>query len=169
MFDYPEGKMHPKSDWGYCVQAEVAGTSMGALRLVLTEQQEGRLALMGGTRDPEACYEYLRRSGAIVQDPDLFPAYWQELALRRFSEEYVPQIRKYSTLHPLRDTLAAVLRRRQTDARKKRKALDFLNLVRNESHSEAVHTALGLQTGADADLRTPRIRNDVDELLAWTR
>jgi poly-gamma-glutamate synthesis protein (capsule biosynthesis protein) len=52
--------------------------------------------------------------------------------------------------------------------RREDQLLTLLNLVRNESHSELVETALAVKTGKRADRRTPAVRDTVRELLATT-
>lgn len=145
--------------------------------LTIEDRRVARVALLG-----------VRRSGSVVGLADAAPpagladavgddGLWQELAVRTFTDRYLPLLRRIGApvppppsgppgLRTMRDT-AARLRLGSAPTRQPEswEALQLLNLLRCESQRWTIETALELAAGAAEDRRTPATRALADALL----
>ena len=126
---------------------------------------------MGRERDTDEHVEYLHRVSDITADRERLRAYWQELAVRLFEQRYTNWLRTGTASGPLellKNPKAVVGDDVWDTAERRTQLLTLLNVVRNESHRDAIETALAVKTGDIRDRRTPEIERDVRELLSWT-
>lgn len=116
--------------------------------------------------------DYLTRAGDVLADDGRYEAHWQTIAERLFYERYSNWL-----LTGIGETLSrARARPNDPDAqrahwnpdRRRTELLTLLNVVRNESHNDALHTALALLTGDEPNRRTEAVSRSVDSLLEWT-
>lgn len=161
----------PSTKWGLCVELTLQGGTLTGVDLVPTELVDGVVDEMGRERDTDEHVEYLHRVSEVTADRERLRAYWQELAVRLFEQRYTNWLRAGTASGPLEllKNPKAVVGDDVWDTEERRtQLLTLLNVVRNESHRDAIETALAVKTGDVRDRRTPEIERDVRELLSWT-
>ena len=120
--------------------------------------------------------EYLNELSHIIQDPELYLEYWQEIAIRMYKERYIHRfsppiflelfnnfsgvIRKYLGKSPSYSTQINSKNIRADD-------VALLNMIRNESHSWTIKRALSVITEQEPDRRGIDTKPYVDKLLRW--
>ncbi|EJN57225.1 CapA family protein [Halogranum rubrum] len=161
----------PSTKWGLCVELTLQGDTLTGIDMIPTELVDDVVDEMGRERDTEEHLDYLHRVSEITADRERLRAYWQEIAVRLFEQRYTNWLRAGTASGPLqllKDPKAS-LGDDVWDADDRRtELLTLLNVVRNESHRDAIETALAVQTGDIRDRRTSEIQRDVRELLSWT-
>lgn len=164
LFDQPTRQ---STKWGLAVVLSGHGSTFTGLRIIPTEQRDGRVHEMD---DPSSHLAYLEEVSDITEDRESLDAHWQELAARLFEQRYSSWLQTGTAAgvaQLLQDPRAALTN--PWDATERRtEMLTLLNVVRNESHQEIIETALAVKTGDVTDKRTPEIRRTVRELLSWT-
>ncbi|SEP22384.1 poly-gamma-glutamate synthesis protein (capsule biosynthesis protein) [Halogranum amylolyticum] len=161
----------PNTKWGLCVELTLRGDTITGVDLLPTELVDGVVDVMGRDRDVDDHLDYLHRVSEITADRERLHAYWQEIAVRLFEQRYSNWLRAGTASGPLqllKDPKAALGDDVWGAEERRTELLTLLNVVRNESHRDAIETALAVQTGDVRDRRTPEIRRDVRELFAWT-
>ena len=82
IFDYPEGKRWPKTDWGLAIQAHFNGSTLVDVDLIPVEtRKDGTVAKLGLERSLDECLQYLHELSRIIRQPDRYAALWQETAV----------------------------------------------------------------------------------------
>lgn len=161
----------PNTKWGLCVELTLQGDTLTGVDIVPTEFVDGVVDELGRERDTDEHLDYLHRISEITADRERLRAYWQELAVRLFEQRYTNWLRAGTASGPLqllKDPKAALGDDVWDVEERRTELLTLLNVVRNESHRDAIETALAVQTGDVRDRRTPAIERDVRELLSWT-
>lgn len=161
-----------KTRWGVCVELGFDGTTPVSVDLVPTELADDAVRPLGygETHDPDACLDYLERSARVIASRERLRRHWQELAVRMFDYRYAGWLRQGTASGPkqlLTDPRAAI-GNETFDDRRQQPLLTLLNVIRNESHRDTIETALAVRGGEVEDRRTPEIKREVRELLAWT-
>jgi len=176
IFDTYREVHQPGTDWGFVVQLQFDSKSIVGIDLFLTEQTCGIVQLMENGFYLNNRIEYLNELSKIVQEPELYLKYWQEIAIRRYNEQYIHRlsscfflqlfnklfnvIRKYLGRSPSYDTVINSKAIRIDD-------LALLNIIRNESHSWTIKRALSLITMQELDMRCIDTKPNIDKLLRW--
>jgi poly-gamma-glutamate synthesis protein (capsule biosynthesis protein) len=170
-FRYP-ARSRPKTQWGLLLDATFSGSTLASVALRPVERREEAVAFAGERWSADEFRPYVDRASTITADREALRAHWQELAVRIFEQRYARWLRIGTGSDPLsmlRHPVRSLGGRGLWDGdRREDQLLTLLNLVRNESHSELVETALAVKTGKRADRRTPAVRDTVRELLATT-
>jgi poly-gamma-glutamate synthesis protein (capsule biosynthesis protein) len=164
-------RSRPNTQWGLGVELVFDGASLAGVDLFPTEIVDGVVRPLGTERPIEPRLDYLRRSSEVIADRERLRAHWQELAVRIFAQRYASWLRAGTASGPLqalRDPLAAAGRTTFDPESRQTELMGLLNIIRNESHRDAIETALALKTGEARDARTPEVERDVRELLSWT-
>lgn len=159
---------HPGTQWSFFVEICIRNRELHHAEVTLTEQQDGIIQKMK-SRDRSSHKQYLIRSGELSGDR----AIWQAIATHLFEEEYSRRLSDWSssiigtlTSEPIwaLDRLTQDFSR---DLDRSEKDLSIINYLQNESHSEAIRTALELRSGVISDRRTPQVNEDVEYLLEF--
>lgn len=182
LFDYPHAERHPKTEWGLIVRFHFCRACLVGIDLIPIEQVDGIVGRMGKRRDLGECLRYLWRLAELTGNRDILEAYWQEVAVRLFTDRYLPYLRQACGCRSLDGTLRAHIRSfirllarklfgrkgNQADQKTSVDYLLLLNLLRNESHYCTIKTALTALSGEE-DLRTAQVQDEVKRLLRWTQ
>lgn len=176
LFDTFRVVHQPGTDWGFVVQLQFDSKSLVGIDLLLTEQTCGSVQLMENGFCLNNRIEYLNELSNIVQEPELYLKYWQEIAIRMYNEQYihglsscfflqlfnnlVDVIQKYLGKSPSYSTVINSKNIRVDD-------LVLLNIIRNESHSWTIKRALSIITEQEPDRRCVDTKPYIDKLLRW--
>lgn len=162
-------------NWSCGLELRGADGEFSSASLVLVEQDDGRLAEIGSTRDATEHRTFLRDVSNLMNECDSYTGCWQEIAARVFSDRYEPRLREYGTgpfysllRHP---TIAIDRWTREVTGESARRERDLTiqNYMQNGSHRDVVTTAIALRADETRDLRTPRVSETVDELFTHVR
>lgn len=152
---------------GLALDVEFASGSVGRVTLVPTVL-DGSVRLL----DNDAYLDYLHRAADLFA-AGRYEAYWQAVAVEAFYERYsnwlLTGVGENLTRARANPTDASAQRPLWNPERRQTELLTLLNIVRNESHSDTMATALAVLSGETADQRTDAVREAVESLLTWTR
>ncbi len=180
-FDSTDGSRYDCRDWGFMVRVHLEESRIKTLEIVPYERVQEKVVALGSRRDAASCLSYLEQLSSILVCSE-FEGYWQQLAVNRLSA-YRPFLRvapAYSRIS-LRGRLTDILRmghdmwqllhftkgpqKSLTDRSRSpfnRQALGTLNVIRCDSHRWAIETALAVLTGECEDLRTQKIKDELE-------
>lgn len=159
----------PSTRWGLLADLRFDGDRVSGVRLTLTMQSAGRVSRMAASRRDDH-RAYLEEVASITADRDALRAHWQEVADRLFDQRYAGWLRTGTASGPVQTVTApgAAFGDAFDGDRRGDELLTLLNVIRNESHRDAIETALAVRAGETDDLRTAAVEQRVRELLAWT-
>jgi poly-gamma-glutamate synthesis protein (capsule biosynthesis protein) len=121
---------------------------------------------------------YLEACNGPFDNPELFDALWQEVALRVYFHHGAAQMRFSASPQSGRRLQArvglsilksAVLNRIEPSRPRQCDYLLWYNMVNCESHRQMLRTALGVLGGEIKDMRSDETRRIADEMLPWSR
>lgn len=179
IFDDLGGPHYPETEWGFMIQLRFDSKKIIDLGLILTENKKGTVKLIEDGSSLKNKIEYLNVLSDILQGPELYCQYWQEIAIRRYYDQYVhllplrllPQqfinvfnlIQRYLGRNPIYPCVANEPKKIHIHD------LALLNVIRNESHSWAIRHALSIITMQEPDLRCNDTKYQVDQLFMWAK
>jgi hypothetical protein len=182
-FDSLDGQRDQYRDWGFMVRVHLEERRIKMLELVPYERVQDKIVALGGQRNIASHFSYLEQLSRILAGSEL-EGYWQQLAVNRLSE-YRPFVRgalAYSRtsfrgrvkeiLGMGRDlwNLVHFTKTQQNSyiapswSPLDQRALGCLNVIRCDSHRWAIETALAVLTGECQDLRTDRIKKELEAM-----
>lgn len=179
IFDDRGGPNYPETEWGFMIQLRFDSSKIIDIGLILTENKKGVVKLMADESSLKNKIEYLNFLSNILQNPELYYQYWQEMAIRRYYDQYAHlispllfperfiavfnRIRRYFGKNPIYPRVT-------TDPKEIHvRDLAFLNIIRNESHSWAIRRALSIITLQEPDLRFSDTKYQIDQLFKWSK
>ena len=179
IFDKRSGVHRPETEWGFLIQLHFDSKKIVDIKLILTENKEGYVKLIEDESILENKIAYLNILSDIVQNPELYSQYWQEIVIRLYYNQYAcllpPCIfphRFITVFNQIRGHLGGnPIYPRVVNGSKKIRTRDLalLNIIRNESHSSAVKRALSIITMQEPDLRCEDTKYQVDRLFMWAK
>lgn len=179
IFDKRSGVHRPETEWGFLIQLHFDSKKIVDIKLILTENKGGNVKLIEDEDLLENKIEYLNVLSDIVQNPELYSQYWQEIVIRHYYDQYTyllpPRLFPYrfiTVFNQIRRRLGGnpIYPRVVNDSKKTRtRDLALLNIIRNESHSSAVKRALSIITMQEPDLRCEDTKYQVDRLFMWAK
>ena len=180
-FDSTDGRRYECRDWGFMVRVHLEERRIKMLEIVPYERVQDKVVALGSRRDAASRLAYLEQLSSILAGSE-FEGYWQQLAVNRLSA-YRPFLRgtpAYSHMS-FRGRLKELLRishdmwnllhftkplqNSLTDRSRlpfNRQALGTLNVIRCDSHRWAIETALAVLTGECEDLRSEKIKDELE-------
>jgi hypothetical protein len=180
-FDSTDGRRYEYRDWGFMVRVHLEERRIKTLEIVPYERVQDKVVALGSRRDAASHLSYLEQLSSILAGSE-FEGYWQQLAVNRLSayRPYLGVAPAYSRIS-LRGRLREVLRMGNdmwnlllltksqqnplTDRLRSpfnRQALGTLNVIRCDSHRWAIETALAVLTGECEDLRSEKIKDELE-------
>lgn len=175
IFDKLGGAHRPETEWGFMVQLHFDSKKIVDIKLILTENKEGQVKLIEDESLLEKRILYLNALSDIVQHPELYCQYWQEMVIRLYYDQYIYLFARHIFIHHFITVLNIIrryLRRNPTYPNlmigtKEINTYDLvlLNLIRNESHHWAIRRALSIITMQEPDLRCNQTKYRVDQLF----
>jgi len=170
-FDSTDGRRYECRDWGFMVRAHLDRNKIKTLEIVPYERVQDEVVAFDGGKDGASRLSYLEQLSSILAGSE-FEGYWQQLAVNR-----LPSYGSYLRGTPASSGLALRGRLREVHrtghemlnlllARPplNRQALGALNVVRCDSHRWAIETALAVLTGECEDLRSQKIKDELEAL-----
>jgi poly-gamma-glutamate synthesis protein (capsule biosynthesis protein) len=122
---------------------------------------------------------YLEICNRPFDNPDLFEALWQEVALRAYYHHGAEYMRfdafprQHGRLKQARSGLSmlksALLKRIDPSRPSQYDYLLWYHMIACESHRQMLVTALGILAGEIKDMRTEETRTLADEMMPWSR
>jgi hypothetical protein len=174
IFDIFRVVHQPATDWGFMIRLQFDSKILVGIDLFFTEQTCGNVQLMENRNSLNNRIEYLNELSHIIQEPELYLKYWQEIAIRKYNENYIHRFssrnylqllnhvfilfRKYLGRKPSYSTVIDSKNIHVDD-------LILLNIIRNESHSWTIKRALSIITQQESDWRTADTKQYIDKLL----
>ena len=173
IFDYPNGKRHIKTEWGYLVQMNFKNRCLDKIDVILTKQQHNIVECMNEDHDFYNCVKYLQRLCEIMIDTN-FGIFWRETSYRIFDIKYKGYIEYICGPKLLRQSAAMIavrikykiLSNFKNDSN--RKYLLLLNLLRNESHSCVMKNFVETYSEEISNSKNLEIKKEVEQLMKWT-
>lgn len=167
-------KQHrPETAWSYIVDFEIAEQEISQVGVRLVEVEDGYVRPMK-SRDQDQYWKHLEELKELLDAASSNPGYWQETAIQIFDSRYNGRIEDYGNgiltsllqqpLYAGDRLLRGVVRRHE---RIQAQRLNLLNYIQNDCHRNVIETALEIKTGVGTDHRTPEIKSEIDEQLAW--
>ncbi len=182
-FDSIDGRRYEYRDWGFMVRVHIEDRRIKTLEIVPYERVDDKLMALGGRRNAASHLSYLEQLSSILAGSE-FEGYWQQLAVNRLSA-YRPFLRGIlgcsgisfrgrikEILRIYRDLLNLLHFTKPpqnglTDHPRStvnRQALGTLNVIRCDSHRWAIETALAVLTGECEDLRSQKIKDELEAM-----
>jgi Bacterial capsule synthesis protein PGA_cap len=182
-FDSTDGRRYGCRDWGFMVRAHLEGRQIRTLEIVPYERTGDKLVAFGGQTDAASRLSYLKQLSSILAGSE-FEGYWQQLAVNRLSAyrpflSGLPSSPGISFRSRLTEALrighetwnllhfTRPLQTSQTDRSRSsfnQRTLGTLNVIRCDSHRWAIETALAVLTGECEDLRSQKIKGDLEAM-----
>jgi hypothetical protein len=182
-FDSIDGRRYQNRDWGFMLRVHLEERRIKTLEIVPYERLEDTVTVLGSQRDATSHFSYLEQLSSVLAGSE-FEGYWQQLAVNRLPSYrgYLRGGLAYSRLS-FRGRVKEVLRicrdlgyltnltkpakNSLTDRLRlpfSQQALGTLNVVRCDSHRWAIETALAVLTGECEDLRSQKIKDELEAL-----
>jgi len=165
----------PSTRWGYGVEIYLKDSGIDKCRIVLTEEDDLTVREITSDRNRTKKRNHLLKVSDITSNSPSNRGYWQEICAQIFDQRYRPSLEDYGNGHftalgttPIREIdrlTRGVLNQNKMVEEQER---IFYHFIKNESHRDVIQTALGLNSGAITDYRSPEIRSEVQKLLAET-
>ncbi len=175
IFDKRGWARRPETEWGFMVQLQFASKNMINIGLILTENKEGTVQLTKNSSSSKNKIAYLNTLSEIMRNPKLYQQYWQELAIRRYYDQYTHLLSSRSISQRFIAAFNRIQRilgrdpiypcRVHESNKIHTRDLALLNIIRNESHSWAIIRALSIITMQEPDLRCNGTECQVDRLF----
>lgn len=175
IFDDPSIPLSPDAEWGFMIKMQFVSKAMTNLGLILTENKEGTVKLIKNSKLLRHKIAYLNDLSEIMRNPKLYHQHWQEIAIRRYYDQYIYLLSSRSISQRCIATLNRIQRMLGRNIiypqgfhesnRIQTRDLALLNIVRNESHSLAIIRALSIITMQEPDLRCENTKRQVDQLF----
>jgi hypothetical protein len=186
-FDSTDGRRYEYRDWGFMVRVHFEERRIKTLEIMPYERVDDKILPLGSRKDAASHLFYVEQLSRILAGSE-FDGYWQQLAVERLSA-YRPFLRTllgYSqssfrerlkeTLRIGRDTWDLWRNRNGPQAPSStgiskspvgRETLGTLNIVRCDSHRWAIETGLAVLAGECQDLRSQKIKVDLENMGAF--
>jgi hypothetical protein len=180
-FDSTDGRRYECRDWGFMVRVHLEERRIKTLEIVPYERVQDKVVAWDSRKGAASRLSYLEQLSSVLAGSE-FEGYWQQLAVNRLSA-YRPFLRvaaAYSRIS-FRGHIKEVLRighdmwnllhftkppqNSLTDRSRppfNRQALGTLNVIRCDSHRWAIETALAVLTGECEDLRSQKIKDELE-------
>ncbi len=161
----------PETQWTYLVDIGISRGEIRRFGIRIVETADGIVQPVTGKTSANY-WAHLEGISNLVEQSVSHPGYWQAIADRIFINRYHGRLEDYGNgrlssglRHPVYETDRITRGIFSGSERTRSQQLALLNYVRSDCHRDVIETALGLETGAIEDRRTPEIQEEIDTWL----